>query len=72
MTAVSPRKAACDHVYRKFPHMSGTRPSVRKVGEQRVFIFEKALSEAGGPVIKQVVKVTVSETGAIQKVVASR
>jgi hypothetical protein len=73
MTPVSPRKAACDHVYRKFPDMKGTRPSVRKTGKNRVFTFEKVLQEGtGGPALKQIVKVTVTDVGRIEKVVASR
>ena len=73
MSPTSPRKAACDHVYRKFPDLEGTRPKVRKAGDNRVFTFEKVLQEGtGGPALKQIVKVTVSDTGQIQKVVASR
>jgi hypothetical protein len=72
MTPVSPRKAACDHVYRKFPDMAGTRPTVKKLGANRVFVFEKTLREGAGPALKQIVKVTVSATGHIEKVVASR
>jgi hypothetical protein len=68
---VSPRKAACDHVYAKFPHLAGTRPSMRKAGDLRVFIFERITGGPGGPALKQIVKVTVHETGRIVKVVAS-
>ncbi len=73
MTAVlSPRKAACDHVYSRFPDMKGARPSVSKTGEVRIFTFAKTLSEGLGPALKQVIKVSVDPNGKVLKVVASR
>jgi hypothetical protein len=69
---VSPRKAACDHVYSAYPDMKGARPSVREAGGNRVFVFEKTLSEKNGPALRQVVKVTVDSGGRVLKVVASR
>lgn len=71
-SALSPRKAACDHVYRSFPDMKGARPRMSKRGPHRVFTFQKTMRERGGPVLKQVVKVTVDDAGKVLKVVASR
>jgi hypothetical protein len=70
--AVSPRKAACDHVYAAFPEMRGARPTVRQNGPTRTFIFAKTLGAGGSPALQQVVKVTVDGQGRIVKVVASR
>lgn len=70
--ALSPRKHACDHVYRKFPVLKGTRPKMKKAGDNRIFTFEKTVRAEGGPALKQIVKVTVNPAGQILKVVASR
>jgi hypothetical protein len=59
-------------VYSHYPDMQGARPAMRKAGEDRVFIFEKVMAAAGGPALRQVVKVTVSGAGKVLKVVASR
>jgi hypothetical protein len=69
---VSPRKAACDHVYSAFPDMKGARPSMKQAGEVRVFTFAKTLSEGMGPALKQIIKVSVDPQGKVLKVVASR
>jgi len=69
---LSPRKVACDHVYRKFPGLAGARPRMRKAGPNRVFTFSQTLKEGAGPALKQVVKVTVDAGGRVVKVVASR
>jgi hypothetical protein len=71
--AKSPRDAACSHVYRKYPHLKGVRPSVGKAGANKVYTFSKSVATSpGGPKMKQVVRVTVKADGSIVKVVASK
>jgi hypothetical protein len=70
--AMSPRKAACDHVYAAFPDMKGSRPTMKQNGQVRVFTFAKTLSDGSGPALKQIVRVSVDQSGKVLKVVASR
>ncbi len=71
--AKSPREAACAHVARKFPHLKGTRPTVKTAGGNRIFTFKKSVSVSpGGPKVSQVVRVTVDDKGKIVKVLASK
>lgn len=67
------REVACAHVYRKFPLLKGTRPSVRRAGPNRVYTFQSAVTTSpGGPSLRQVVRVTVDPAGSIVKVVVSK
>ena len=69
----SPRAAACRYAYRKFRDLKDVKPTVRKAGPHRVFTFKKDIGgKGGGPKLKKIVKITVSNEGKIVKVVASR
>jgi hypothetical protein len=71
--AKSPKQAAVAHVNRKFPKLKGSRPSVKKAGDNRIYTFKKSVEVApGGPKMKQVVRVTVNKDGKIVKTVASK
>jgi hypothetical protein len=67
------RRAACDRAYRLFPELRGVQPSAAGTGGTRVFTFRRDIPVApGGPVLRQVVRVTVSTDGRVLKVAASR
>jgi hypothetical protein len=67
------RQAACDAVYRRFPHLAGARPTAACVGDRWIYTFDRSVPTApGGPKIRQIVRVTVDAEGRVVKVVASR
>ncbi len=71
--AAAAKTAACKTAWRKVPALRGVQPSVRTVGDQRVYSFRKAVRVApGGPSITQSAKVTVSAEGRVLKVVVGR
>ena len=67
------RKAACDHVARKFPNLAGVSPKAAQRGDGWVYTFDKTVAASpGGPKIRQIVHVTVDGSGRVKKVMASR
>jgi hypothetical protein len=67
------REAACAAAYKRFPALTGVRPTVQFVGPNRVFVFDGQVP--GGPAgrtMRQVVRVTVDAGGKVVKVAVSR
>ena len=64
---------ACNQVYRQFPELSGTRPSVKKYGRGgKLLIFSGKATTADGRSMTRTVRVVVDENGSIGKMTTSR
>jgi hypothetical protein len=63
----------CQSVYRQFPELRGSRPSVRtQSGEQFLLIFTGHAKTADGKSLPRTVRVTANEKGSIVKLSTSR
>ncbi len=63
----------CEQVYRRFPEVSGRRPSVQdRPGSQFLLIFRGTSRAADGRTIAHTIRVVASEAGKIIKMSASR
>jgi hypothetical protein len=63
----------CEQVYRRFPEVSGKRPSVQnRPGSQFLLIFRGAARAADGRSITHTIRVVTSEAGKIIKMSSSR
>ena len=71
--AASAREAACKAAWRKVPALRGVKPTMKRVGDRRVFTFSKQVATSpGGPKIRHRAKVTVGASGRVEKVVVGR
>jgi hypothetical protein len=63
----------CEQVYRRFPEVSGSRPTVQnRPGSQFLLIFRGASRSADGRTIAHTIRVVASEAGKIIKISSSR
>jgi len=63
----------CDQVYRRFPEVSGKRPTVQnRPGSQFLLIFRGVSRSADGRSIAHTIRVVASEAGKIIKITSSR
>jgi len=62
----------CQSVYRQFPELRGTRPSVRASGSQFLLIFSGKVQTADGKTLPRTVRVTAGEKGNVLKLSTSR
>jgi hypothetical protein len=66
-------KAACEQIYRQFPEMKGTKPSVSSYSAtQYLLIFKTNSKTSDGHNISRSVRVVVNQDGIISKVTTSR
>jgi hypothetical protein len=71
-------KKVSSQVYRQFPEMKGSRPSIQKQGnanrDAQIFLvrYETSVKGANGKSIKRWVRVSVDENGKIIKTSTSR
>lgn len=63
----------CEQVYRRFPEVAGSQPSVHtRPGSQWMIIFHGVAKTADGRPIEHTIRVLASSTGRILKVTSSR
>jgi hypothetical protein len=62
----------CQSVYRQFPELRGSRPSVKQNGSNYLIIFSGHAKTADGKSISRTVRVTASESGSVLKLTTSR
>jgi hypothetical protein len=63
----------CEQVYRRFPQVSGSRPTVQdRPGSQVLLIFRGSSRTADGRSIAHTIRVVASDTGKIVKITSSR
>jgi hypothetical protein len=63
----------CNSVYRQFPEMKGSRPSVSTLpGDKYQLVFHGKAETSDGKKIARTVRVAASETGKILKLTTSR
>ncbi len=63
----------CEQVYRRFPEVSGSRPTVQdRPGSQYLLIFRGSAKSADGKSIAHTIRVVANAAGKIVKVSSSR
>jgi hypothetical protein len=65
-------ESVCSQIYRRFPVIHGSRPSVRAQGDNTLLIFRGKASTDDGKTLNLVVRAVVDPTGKIIKVSSSR
>jgi hypothetical protein len=65
--------SVCEQVYRRFPEVSGSRPSVQdRPGSQYLLIFHGSARSADGRTIAHTVRIVANAAGKIVKATSSR
>lgn len=64
--------AVCNQVYRRFPAVNGSRPSIQAQVGKSLLIFKGKAATENGKTLTIVVRATVDETGKIIKMSSSR
>ena len=65
--------SVCEQVYRRFPQVTGSRPTVQnRPGSQFLLIFHGSSQAADGRTVAHTIRVVASEAGKIIKITSSR
>ncbi|MCU0488731.1 MAG: hypothetical protein MUE67_07245 [Anaerolineales bacterium] len=59
-------------VYRRFPELRGVKPSMQKLAQNTLLIYQSLVSLPGNKTLQRSVRVVVNEQGKIVKISTSR